>query len=65
MVLPSHISKAGDNWFFNEKTKKYIHVDKIEAFCDTYWKYRKDTKKVKSKNFYENKLAENRWFGKE
>lgn len=65
MNLPEHISQVNDTWYFNAKTKKYIHKEKIEGFLETYWRYRQGTKSVTAKRKYENKLAENRWFGKD
>ena len=66
--LPEHIKQTNGNWFYNEKTKKYIHKDKIDGFLERYWHWRKEAGKavgVKKKIFRENKLAENRWFGKD
>ena len=74
MLLPDHIIKKSDTWYFNTKTAKYIHKDKIEGFCERYWEWKnKHSKSVKDKNAISNqkrkyaaelKNAENRWFGK-
>lgn len=45
MNLPDHIEQKSDKWFLNTKTGKYIHVDRIEEWCERYWRNRQGTKK--------------------
>ena len=64
MKLPSHIVIKNNNWFFNEKTQRYIHKDKIENFLEKYWSFRKNLSEsyVSKVNYKKNiKSANRRW----
>jgi len=62
MQLPGHIVKKNANWFLNTKTGKYIHVDRIEAWAENYWKYHSSENVFVRVKYEKNvKLAKKRW----
>lgn len=58
--LPDHVHQVNENWYNNEKTKKFIHKDNIDKFLEKYWEYRTSTTKAYSQKINE-KIAKKRW----
>jgi len=50
IALPDHIIRKSETWFYNSKTAKYIHKDKIDDFLERYWEWKdKNNKAYKDK----------------
>lgn len=64
MILPDHIIKKSEVWYFNTLTQKWIHSNHIEDFCNKYWAAfdrSKEPKRTKEKWNKNVKAAARRW----
>jgi len=61
LKLPDHIIKKSETWYFNAKTQKWLHRDRIEGFLKTYWANKTTSKKPKVSYKTNLKAAKRRW----
>lgn len=64
LILPDHVVKISDKWYKNNKTQKFIHADKIQAFCDRFWEVADQIRLngyAKGQNNHNIKQAKKRW----
>jgi len=64
MILPNHIEKKSEVWYYNTKTGKYLHKDFIEDFCNKYWE-QQDRIAEQINNKSNEALIEKKFFFKE
>lgn len=61
MELPSHIEQKSEKWFFNTKTKRYIHADYIDGYLKQFYDHILPAAQTAGKYRNSFKSAKRRW----